>query len=215
MNEIYNFVQHPLQTFILQQAESMEVDLSDTAARDILESKYLEENVPELIKSEKYSEALPLAKRLSELMPEDPLALAALHTAQVFCSGSIEVQKEAISSLMNQAEHNANSVVLQLYAASASLHLNRIEQAKGCVVRAENVAKNDPNVVAMREKLTKKPAVEPKQAKKRIKRTNKKMSQVEITDSTAIKMVAATFGVIFTHLGSSASFEHGSTRASV
>ena len=42
VNEIYSFIQHPLQTFILQQAESMGVDLADTAARDILESKYLE-----------------------------------------------------------------------------------------------------------------------------------------------------------------------------
>ena len=196
VNEIYSFIQHPLQTFILQQAESMGVDLSDTAARDILESKYLEENVPLLLKNEKYMEAFPLAKRFVELMPEDPQALATLYTAQVFCSGSIEVQKEAILSLMSQAENNINSVELQLYAASAALHLNKREQAKGCIVRAENIAKNDPRVAAMRERISQKPKAEPTKAKQKTKRSNKKLSQVEVTDTTAIKMVVATFIVI-------------------
>ncbi|MBL93522.1 MAG: hypothetical protein CMH56_17110 [Myxococcales bacterium] len=161
LNEIHDFINQPLQRFILNQAQSMGVDLSDIAARNILESKFLDERVPTLLDSEKYEEALPLAERMVSLSPEDTHSQAALYTARVFCSGSVEVQKESITGLMKIAEDAPASLDLQVYTARASLHVNRKEQAKGAVVRAEQINAKDPRVMALREQLSRK-TVSPK-----------------------------------------------------
>ena len=129
MNE-FLFINQPLQRFIFTQASSMGVDLSDVAARNILESKFLEERVPNLLDSGKYEEALPLAERYAELAPDDPHAQAALYTAKVFYGGSVEVQ-ESITAPDDGRGGNPCRLGLTTLYSVLPMHLNRREKAKG------------------------------------------------------------------------------------